>query len=88
MMIVNEIMVEQQVHNEGNKDEANEAVLEEVTNDDTIVSTNVSVIETEDEYEVVELIIEPQRIICPDCGGLTLEGLDYCDKCGGEINFQ
>ncbi len=87
-MIVNEIMVEQQVHNEDNKDEANEVVLEELTNDSTIVRTNVSVIETEEEYEVVELIIEPQRIICPDCGGLTLEGLDYCDKCGGEINFQ
>ena len=72
MMIVNEIMVEQQVHNEDNKDEANEVVLEEVTNDGTIVRTNVSVIETEEEYEVVELIIEPQKIICPDCGGLSL----------------
>ena len=37
------------------------------------------------EYEVVELVIRPEKIICPDCGGITLEGLEYCDKCGGEI---
>lgn len=39
----------------------------------------------EEEYEVVEMEIKPAKIICPDCGGITLEGLDYCDKCGGEI---
>lgn len=37
-------------------------------------------------YEVVELEILPAKIICPDCGGVTLEGLDFCDKCGGELN--
>ncbi|MDO5293386.1 MAG: hypothetical protein Q4F05_11610 [bacterium] len=37
------------------------------------------------EYEVVECEIKPAKIICPDCGGITLEGLDYCDKCGGEL---
>lgn len=37
------------------------------------------------EYEVVEREILPTKIICPDCGGITLEGLDFCDKCGGEL---
>lgn len=41
--------------------------------------------ETEEEYEVVEIEISPARIICPDCGGVTLEGLQFCDKCGGEL---
>ena len=42
--------------------------------------------ENTEEYEVVERIIYPEKIICPDCGGFTLEGLDFCDKCGGEIH--
>lgn len=37
------------------------------------------------EYEVVEREIHPAKMICPDCGGITLEGLDFCDKCGGEL---
>ncbi len=37
------------------------------------------------EYEIVEREILPAKIICPDCGGITLEGLDLCDKCGGEL---
>lgn len=36
-------------------------------------------------YEVVEREILPEKIVCPDCGGITLEGLEYCDKCGGEL---
>lgn len=39
------------------------------------------------EYELLERNIYPPKIICPDCGGITLEGLDFCDKCGGEINM-
>jgi len=39
----------------------------------------------EEEFEVVEREILPAKIICPDCGGITLEGLDFCDKCGGEL---
>ncbi len=39
----------------------------------------------EEEYEIVEREILPAKIICPDCGGITLEGLDFCDKCGGEL---
>lgn len=38
------------------------------------------------EYEVVEMEILPAKIICPECGGVTLEGLDFCDKCGGILN--
>lgn len=41
----------------------------------------------QEEYEVVECEIHPANVVCPDCGGITLEGLDYCNKCGGEINF-
>ncbi len=37
------------------------------------------------EYALVEREILPAKIICPDCGGITLEGLDFCDKCGGEL---
>lgn len=37
------------------------------------------------EYEIVEREILPAKIICPDCGGITLEGLEFCDKCGGEL---
>jgi hypothetical protein len=37
------------------------------------------------QYEVVEREIHPAKIICPDCGGITLEGLEFCDKCGGEL---
>lgn len=39
----------------------------------------------EEEFELVEIEILPNKIICPDCGGITLEGLEFCDKCGGEI---
>ena len=38
-----------------------------------------------EEYEIVEMEILPAKIICPDCGGITLEGLEFCDKCGGEL---
>jgi hypothetical protein len=47
-----------------------------------------SVTENQEEgetYEVVEREIHPAKIICPDCGGITLEGLEFCDKCGGEL---
>ncbi|NLO09960.1 MAG: hypothetical protein GX129_08875 [Clostridiales bacterium] len=42
-------------------------------------------LKNEDEFEIVEMEILPNKIICPDCGGVTLEGLEFCDKCGGEI---
>lgn len=39
----------------------------------------------EEEYEIAEIEIVPEKIVCPDCGGITLEGLEFCDKCGGEL---
>lgn len=39
----------------------------------------------EEIYEILEREILPAKIICPDCGGITLEGLEFCDKCGGEL---
>ena len=39
----------------------------------------------ESEYEIVEKEILPEKMICPDCGGITLVGLEVCDKCGGEL---
>lgn len=41
--------------------------------------------EEQETYAVLEREIHPTKIICPDCGGITLEGLDFCDKCGGEL---
>ncbi len=41
--------------------------------------------EEEPEYEIVEKEILPEKMICPDCGGITLAGLEFCDKCGGEL---
>lgn len=41
--------------------------------------------ENVEEFEIVEMEILPAKIICPDCGGITLEGLEFCDKCGGEL---
>ncbi len=41
--------------------------------------------EEEKVYEILEREIHPEKIICPDCGGITLEGFEFCDKCGGEI---
>ena len=38
------------------------------------------------EYDIVEIEILPEKMICPDCGGITLVGLDFCDKCGGELS--
>ncbi|HEX3021560.1 MAG TPA: hypothetical protein VHQ24_12625 [Lachnospiraceae bacterium] len=56
---------------------------------DEKVSSTVEVTDTdlnqEKEFEILEREILPEKIICPDCGGITLEGLDYCDKCGGEL---
>lgn len=37
------------------------------------------------EYEILEREIHPEKIVCPDCGGITLEGLEFCDKCGGDL---
>ena len=40
------------------------------------------------EYPILEREILPEKIICPSCGRITLEGLDYCDKCGADLNAE
>jgi hypothetical protein len=52
----------------------------EVTSGDNAVNQ-----EDQETYEILEREIHPAKIICPDCGGITLEGLEFCDKCGGEL---
>ncbi len=49
------------------------------------VETQQAAIPEGQEYEIVEKEILPEKMICPDCGGITLVGLDFCDKCGGEL---
>lgn len=69
-----------------------------VTRTETVVKTGDAIVQPgtvaqsegqaeEDEtvYEILEIEIMPEKIICPDCGGLTLEGLEFCDKCGGDL---
>ena len=52
---------------------------------ENLPQTNENQTKDKEEYEVVEIEILPAKIICPDCGGITLEGLEFCDKCGGEL---
>lgn len=40
------------------------------------------------EYPILEREILPEKILCPKCGHITLEGLDYCDKCGADLNAE
>ena len=35
--------------------------------------------------EIAHITIKPEKIICPDCGGLTTEGLVFCELCGAEL---
>ncbi len=71
-------------HSKDNEEEDPE--LEDEKAEDTEAPAEEDAEEDPDmEYEVVEREILPAKIICPDCGGITLEGLDFCDKCGGEL---
>lgn len=63
------------------KDESDEADMDLYSEEEKAKDN----LENEDEFEIVEMEILPNKIICPDCGGVTLEGLEFCDKCGGEI---
>ena len=63
------------------KDESEESDLDLDSEDDIPDDT----LGKEEEFEIVEMEILPNKIVCPDCGGITLEGLEFCDKCGGEI---
>lgn len=71
-------------------EEEEEELLEDPAFDEeTVEEEEVEPSDDEDpniEYEIVEREILPAKIICPDCGGITLEGLDFCDKCGGELH--
>lgn len=61
---------------------------DEDTDDTSTIKEPEEILEIPEEkevYEVVEREIHPAKIICPDCGGITLEGLEFCDKCGGEL---
>lgn len=62
-----------------------EKLSEEGTTFENEVPENPIPDQEDEEYEIVEREILPAKIICPDCGGITLEGLDFCDKCGGEL---
>mgnify|MGYP000997843709 CR=1 FL=1 len=63
------------------KNEIDEAGMELYSGEEMPEDT----LKNEDEFEIVEMEILPNKIVCPDCGGITLEGLEFCDKCGGEI---
>ncbi|HKL99270.1 MAG TPA: hypothetical protein VJZ06_05135 [Mobilitalea sp.] len=59
--------------------------MEDIGIDDNNEQDTIGTDTDTEEYEIVEREILPTKIICPDCGGITLEGLDFCDKCGGEL---
>ena len=44
-----------------------------------------SIFDSSLEYEIVENQIVPDKIVCPDCGGVTFDGLDLCHLCGGML---
>jgi|LSQX01.2.fsa_nt_gb hypothetical protein len=67
------------------QDEAEELGLDSYSGEDLPDDSVGKEDNNEEEYEIVEMEILPTKIICPDCGGITLEGLDFCDKCGGEL---
>jgi hypothetical protein len=75
---VREIFEEEEEELEEDSAYDDEAVIEEEQEPSDDEDPNI-------EYEIVEREIHPAKIICPDCGGITLEGLDFCDKCGGEL---
>ena len=37
------------------------------------------------EYPIIEREVLPKKMVCPDCGGITFEGLDLCHLCGGML---
>ncbi|WMJ86141.1 hypothetical protein [Anaerocolumna sp. MB42-C2] len=69
------------------KRKSQEKEIQNSTAKDETLNQNVESekVKEEQEYEIVELEILPEKMICPDCGGITLVGLDFCDKCGGEL---
>ena len=69
------------VEEEEDVEEESDSVTEEIDKNEILAEED----DTDMEYEIVEREIHPAKIICPDCGGITLEGLEFCDKCGGEL---
>ena len=43
------------------------------------------IFDTASQVPIGFLEIRPEKIICPECGGLTTEGLVFCELCGGEL---
>ncbi|BCJ97634.1 hypothetical protein [Anaerocolumna chitinilytica] len=71
----------------GNEDNGkeNKSYREVTVKKDAVKSKENETLSGQEEYEIVEKEILPEKMICPDCGGITLVGLDFCDKCGGEL---
>lgn len=69
-----------QVDSADYEEDSEETVGVDIQNSDAVDDQN-----SKQTYEILEREILPAKIICPDCGGITLEGLEFCDKCGGEL---
>ncbi|MBQ3600871.1 MAG: hypothetical protein II992_06675 [Lachnospiraceae bacterium] len=41
------------------------------------------IFDIDSEYPIIEREVLPEKIVCPDCGGITYEGLELCHRCGG-----
>ena len=37
------------------------------------------------EYPIIVREVLPEKMVCPDCGGITFVGLDLCHLCGGML---
>ena len=44
-----------------------------------------SIFDKELDQEIIRRKITPEKMVCPDCGGITYEGLDLCHLCGGML---
>lgn len=70
-----------------NKEKHSKENSDSTQKDISTVKENIVVVQPKvGEYDIVEIEILPEKMICPDCGGITLVGLDFCDKCGGELS--
>lgn len=79
MKKVIELLLNKEKHSKENSD-SNQKDISTVKENIVVVQPKVG------EYDIVEIEILPEKMICPDCGGITLIGLDFCDKCGGELS--